>query len=407
VRIKISNPNLSGVERTFLTSDYSSGTSLTVRNSEGFTTNWFAIVGEPGQERTEAKYVTGLTNSITIAITSALSFGHPKSTPVYLSQWDKVAFERKASGGSFTAISGSPFSIEWDDQDNTTTIIVTGGETTDTYRWRFYNSSQLGTYSDYSDNLAGTGLDSFQVGYILKQIKRNPAAADTRDEVLIDFLNDYQRDIIYPELPKAWWFTKTGTQVATAVDTSSYSISTNWSDFRAMKYMLFRYINGSIDNTYPLTFITPVEYQNLISDANRPSEDSAKYWTLLPPDSSSALGYIGIHPPTETDDCYLKPVYYFELTDLDSFGDSIVVPYPKGYIDYGLYRVFDDIKGDTGTADKYSARVARSIVYLKRLNRRQLGQPELFRFRGQKGFLKQYGGEAAGLSSSDLKELYW
>jgi hypothetical protein len=360
-------------------------------------------VGEPGQEQTETSLISGISGNETISI-SALKFSHPKSTPVYITQWNKLAFERKPISGNFSEISGSPFDIDWDNSTGETLIIVSGGVTTDTYRWKFYGVGTT-TYSSYADELVGTGLTRYKVGYLIQQVKKNPRAVNIEDETLIDFFNDFQA-LVYDEIPKAWWFTKEGTAKATAVDTYKYSISTNWSELLAIKYVLYRFISGSTDITYPLTFSPYQEFYNYKADANQSTDDNAKYWSFLPPDGSSSLGYIGIHPTSKSDDCYIIPVEEFELTNLDSYGDLIVCPYPKGYIDYAWYRIYDDIKGDTNNADKYNARVAKDILALKRRARRQLGQPELFRYRGQRGWSKQFG-EQTNLNSSESRENYW
>src|SRR4030042_379603 len=214
LKISLTNPVLTDEERTYITTDYSSGVNIYVANNEGFTTDWCAVVGEPGQEKTECQIVASASGNDTVVVDSALKFSHNKSTSVYLSQWDKVAFEQKPSGGAYAAISGSPFSIEWDNANNETQIVVSDGASTDTYRWRFYNSG-LGTYSDYSDTLAGTGFTRYTAGYVLQQVKKNPLAEEVEDESILDYMNDYQSDLVYSEIPKAWWYSKEGTQVAT------------------------------------------------------------------------------------------------------------------------------------------------------------------------------------------------
>lgn len=403
-KIKITNPDISQEAKTYLVTDYVSGTNLGVRSSNGFTNNYYGVVGEPGQEQTECQLITGTSSSDALTIYSALNYSHPKSTPVYQSQWDKIAFEQKISGGSYAAISGSPFDIDWDDADNETLITVSNGATTDTYRWRFYNSTTY-DYSDYSDALAGTGLDRYQLGHVIDLVRKNPVAANIDDDTMIQYANDYQ-DLVYDEIPKAWWFTKQGTRLHPTASTYQYSVTENWSDFLAMKYLNYNYISGDIDETYPLTWATNAEFYNMKADADQPTDDYAKYWTLLPPDGSSAKGYIGIHPTPKTATPYIIPIYYYELTALDSFGDTIVIPYSKGYIDYILYRIYDDIKSDSNNADKMLARVNRSIVALKRRDRRQLGQQEFTRFRGHRGWSGLFG-EYGRESQSDLKELYW
>jgi hypothetical protein len=403
VKILIKNPDLSAEERTYLTSDYSSGTTLTIRNSQGFTDNYHVIVGEPGQEQTEEMDINGTpATATTITIGSALSFTHPKSCPVYESQWDQISLERKPSGGTYSV--NQTADIDWDSSDKKTLLYITGGLSTDTYRWRLY-SSATGNYSAYSDELVGTGLSRHKLGYIINQIKKNPVAENIDDGTIVGYANEFQA-LVYDEVPTAWWFVKEGTAIATAANIYKFSIDDNWSDFISMKYLLYRYVSGNINDTYPLTWTPTSEFYNLKTDSNQATDDVAKNWTLYPPDSSSAKGYIAIHPTSKTATCYIKPVYQFELTDLDSFGDEIVIPYPKGYIDYVLYRIYDDIKNDTTQAGNYNTRVARDIIAIKRLKKRQLGQPELTRFRGARGFSRLFG-EGGLRTSSSARETYW
>ena len=239
--------------------------------------------------------------------------------------------------------------------------------------------------------MLGTGVARNSLGYVLNQARKNPVVTPVDDETLIDYANDFQ-EVVYNEIPKAWWFVKEGTSVSTVADTYKYSISDNWSDLESIKYVLYNYVVGSgTDVLYPLTFSPIQEFYNLKADQNQPSDDNVRRWTLLPPDSNSAKGYIGLHTTPDTANCSIQPVYQFELTALDSFGDTLVIPYAKGYIDYILYRVYDDIKSDTGNSQKYNGRVAQSLDALKQRNRRQLGQPEFFRFRGHRGWSQQFG----------------
>lgn len=405
MKIQIFNPDLSNEERTYLDADYSSGTSLTVRNNSGMTANYFVVVGEPGQEQTECKQISSTTGNTTITLASALKFAHPKSTPVYLTKWDKWSLERASTlAGVYTEVTESPVFIKWEDKELATLIENVSGSSSYFYKWRPLNSV-TSTYGSYSDVLAGGGQERSTVGYVINQVKRNPLAKDVDDETIIEYFNDFQ-ELVYEEMPKAWWFKKEGTQVATAVDTYKYSITTNWSDFLSMNYMLYRYVSGSTDVTYPLTFSPLVEFYNFKADSDQPSDDYAKYWTVLPPDSTSPKGYIGIHPTPKSDDCYLAPVYNRSLTDLDTFGDTLVVPKPKGYVDYALYRIAGDIKLDMSNADKYNSIVRSDIISLKRRSRVQLGQPEFNRFRGQRGWSKNFG-DGSYLSNQDAKELYF
>jgi hypothetical protein len=404
VKLFIQNPELTYEEKTYLTADYLTGTSLTIRNNEGFTSNWFVIVGEPGQEQTECKQISSSTGNETLTLSGALKFSHPKSCPVYLSQWDKVSVERSALATSgFAAITDSPFLIEWDDEELTSTIIDSAGSASHYFRWRFYNSITL-TYSSYSGVISGGGLDRNQAGYVIEKVRKNSATQGVSDQTMYDYMNDFQ-DLCYEEIPEAWWLTREGTEVATTADGYKYNISVNWADLLSIKYVLYRYINGSQNNSYPLSYITPLEFYNYKSDYNQSSSDNASKWTFLPPDASSAKGYIGIHSTPDNDVCYIKPVYYIDLPIVSSFEDVLVIPRPKAYEDYILYRIWEDIKQDSQTASTYNARVQSSIIALKRRSRRQQGQKELFRYRGQKGYQNLFG--AGGGSSMTNRENYW
>ena len=60
LKIRINNPSLVNEEKSYLTRDYSDGASIVIRDNEGFTVDWYAIVGEPGQEQTEAQVINAL-----------------------------------------------------------------------------------------------------------------------------------------------------------------------------------------------------------------------------------------------------------------------------------------------------------------------------------------------------------
>lgn len=405
-KIKLKNPILRDEEKTYLDAVYTSGTTLTVKNNEGFNNaNWFTVVGEPGNEQTELQTISSVSGNTSIVIGSALVFSHPRSTPVYLTRWDKVAVERSStSGGTFTAITNSPFTIEWDDSDLSTTIVDDAGASTDYYRWRFYNSV-TGTYSSYSDELPASGLAYGTVGYAIKIIKKNPLARKVDDETIMLYLHDFD-EAVYEEIPKAWWFTRKGTPVSTVADTYSYSISDNWSDYVSLRYMLFNYVNGSNDITYPITYIPLAKFYGYKADANQNSDDNVRGYTILPPDSNDAKGYIGLHTTPATANCFIVPVYEKEPNVYNSFGDTLLIPKVKGYVDYVLYRIADEIERDTNLAETYNARVGASIKGLKTRAKKQHGEYTTVRYEGPKGRQMIFG-SGMGIPNDTYRENYW
>jgi len=403
VKLKLRNPDLIGEQRTYITSDYASGVSLTVRNNDGFTSNWFVIVGEPGQEQTECRQISSTTGYTTITLASALKFSHPKSCPVYLSQWDKIDVVRaSSSGGVFSAISGSPFYISWDTSDLKTMVPDASGASSNYYKYRLLNSIST-TYSEYSGEFPGSGLARNKAGFVIKQIQRNPIAVGVPDEAFFEYMTDYQ-DAVYEEMPKAWWFIREGTAKATEVDVYKYSISDNWSDFLSLKYVLYNYVSGSTNSINPLVEKTPLEFYNLKADTTQDSADTVTCFALLPPDSDSEKGYIGLHTTPETTACSITPVYEIELSAIESFDDTLVIPHIRGYKDYIFYRIYHDIKGDTTNADAYNAKVALSIQGLKKRANRSVGPAEFKRYRGVRGYSRLFG---THLSNDDLREKYW
>jgi len=397
---------LESEERTYLASDYATGsTSLTVRDNNGFEATNFVVVGEPRQEQTEAKNVTALSGNTGITISATLKFSHTKSCPIYQSLFDKIDVVRAtSSAGAYSAISGSPFNIDWDNASGKTLVTDSSGTSGHYYKYRFYNSI-TGAYSDYSGVISGGGLERDSAGFVLTQIYNNPIAKGVPANVLFEFMTDYQ-DFIYEKMPKAWWFTREGTAAATVADSYKFNISTNWSDLASLKFVLYRYISGSTDNTYPLKERTDLEMYNLKSDSNQSNNDNASLWALLPPDSSSAKGYIAIHPTPSTTNCRVIPVYEIELSTISSFSDTLVIPHVRGYKDYCLFRIFDDIKGDAGNAAKYAAKVEASVFGLKQRAKRKQSSEVFKRYRGVRGYERMFG-SGYSLSNDDRKERYW
>lgn len=402
--LKIANPSMVGRERTYLTSRYAVGAvALEVANTNNFSVNRTAVIGVPGEEKTEAKRISAITDIDTLAIPSTLSFSHPANTPIYESKWDQIQVQRKASGGAFANITGSPFEIDWDNEDGFTYIdISTNFALSDTYRWQFISSGSSDE-SGYADTLGGTGLSRDSVGYAIKMIKQNPVAKNIPSATIVEYFNDLH-DEEYENNPEAWYLQKQGTEVSTVADTATYNISDNISDFGRMKYLMFHYTSGDIDDIYPLTFISELEMRNRKINQNEVSDDKATNWSFYPPDSNSRKGYIVIDPTPDTADQGIIPVYYQELDAVDSFGDTLVIPKIKIYVDYALYRIYEDIEEDI-SANKFEARVKRDLTGLKARQHRQLGQKEFLKWRGQKGSKQMFNSQSS--TGQTEKELYW
>lgn len=402
--LKIANPSLEERERSYLTSRYSSGVTLTVASNQGFAANDIIVVGVPGEEKTESQVIASVSGDTTITLNAALNFTHALNTPIFRSKWDQIDVERRASGGSFTDLSSapatSPVDIDWDNPLGFTYVDVsTVFAATDDYRWQFKNSAN-GNVSGYADVLPATGLPRDSVGYVIKMIKQNPVAKNVPGEVIVEYFNDLH-DEEYENNPEAWYLQKQGTAIPTDEDVYEYELP---SDFGRMKFLLYHYTSGDVEDTYPLNFISEGEMRVRKIDQNQTSDDKARDWTFFPPDSDSPTGHIVIDPTPETDDQELIPIYYQELSAVESYGDTLVIPKAKIYLDYALYRIYEDIEDDQ-TATKYEARVRRGLTGLKSRQHRNVGQREFLKWRGQLG-AKAIFTQNKGTGQRD-RENYW
>lgn len=401
--IKVSNPPIPSEEETFLTTRYASGTTLTTKNNEGWGNNDVAIVGNPGEEKTEAGLVTGTSGNTDITIQSALKFDHPNTTPMYKCRYDYISLERKPSGGAYAVIAEGIQLIEWDERDGFTKIYVSAGADSDTYKWRFYNS-RSGEYSDYSGELPGSGLTSEYAGYIIASIRREgkiPGYAGVNNAVILGWLNDGQT--IIDGKHDRWWFTLTeddsSSRIQSVAGTYKYNLP---SGFRGMDVLKVLDTNSKL---YNLSFIPLVEYDSYIQDQSTGARnDATERWSLLPPDSSNSVGYFGVHPIPNSTNNYFYRRYWKFLPTLTSFASRTLIPVPEALFNYGMYRL-ESWRGNSDKAAEYLSKFNQNVEVMIAFQRRQIGQPELQRYRGSRGFSRLFGENAA--YSDAERENYW
>jgi hypothetical protein len=397
--VTIKNPSVSDNIKTFLSAEYSSGTTLTVDSSLSFVSGSYIVVGEPGLENSEMTNLTATppTNS-SLTITS-LKFSHPRGTPVYYISWDKYNLEyRTSTTGDWTAYGLTDLkydSIYTEYRDSSATS---------TYQWRYrYYSSENSAYSDYSDIISATGWARNTVGYLVRDVRKiinDPNSETVTDAEIIRYFNTAQ-DKIYSLYDRWWFLFKIGTAIPTVADTRSYSLP---SDFGRMHSVLFNYVNDTTDISYNLKYIPMVEYEYLARDNNDTSNDEVKYWTIYPGDSDNATGYIYLWPIPETAALDITPKYYKTMTALDGYGDTTEVPIPSMLADYALGEIFK-IRRQEDKADYYDKLFKQQIELLKLMQRKQVGQPRyLWKYQGNAD--ERYFGNRT-LSPDDQRENYF
>lgn len=400
-RIRIPNPDLSREEKTYLDADYSSGTALTVISNLGFADNYMVVVGEPGEDKTEAKDATGITGNTQIDISGALKFSHNKATPVYKSVWESASIERRSgSAGAWSVISVSE--LDWDKPE--TIYIDSTGSDDHHYRFRFYNQF-LALYSEYSPTITGAGFSRSQVGYMIQKVRRkikDPNRKKVKDKEIIDLLQEAV-DVIKAIRPN-WWFWKVDTfkadnGIATVANQYRYSLAT-YTDLGYLERIRFNYNDGTDNYVYDLLPLDEIEFDRWVRDQDRTADDWVYRFKLVPADSDSAQGYIEVEPTPENSDYgTFYPEYWKDGETLDDVADETAIPIPQVLEDYAIWQIYEDLGVEVkaaiykkkfygpSPADKDKESLT-GIALLEQMNKSQgvaVGLPkQLWRWRGRK-----------------------
>ena len=253
-RVTIGNPSVDNTYRTFISSAYSGGLTLSVLSNVSFATNDLTVFGEPGEELTELETISSITGKTTITVAAALDFSHPKDTPIYRVNWNFVDLEgRSSSSGTFATLTLSP--IQWDKLN--TVYYHSDGTDTWQYRFRFYNSITA-TYSEYSPTIAGSGFTRSSVGYMIRQVRQIANDLDGRvagDRAIIRFFNMGQ-DIIRG-VKRDWsWLKVSDNTTTTTASTKRYGLPTNIGNTGNVSDIRYRYDDGTNDIIYQLKFFS-------------------------------------------------------------------------------------------------------------------------------------------------------
>src|SRR3972149_93387 len=414
-RILASNPDLSNVEKSYLTADYSSGVTLSVVNTFALAADNLIVVGTPVTEKAELKKISAIASDTSLTLASALKFSHSKGDTIYEAQWDFVDIEGN-SGSSWALLSQSGLQY-----DKIYTVFEhSAGTSAWSYRWRFYNSVSA-TYSEYSPTYAGAGFSSGQVGYMIQNVRKLTNTEDDtdtiRDAEIVRALNAAQ-DIIYAT-KNNWWFLRFQANISATASTFRYDLDDLSQTLGFVNTVKYRYNTGGEDTTYQLKFKSEVELEEYIRDNNHNTNDRVVIYTLRPADASSTNGYIEIYPtPTNSGVGTLTIDGFRAIPTLDDAIDSTVIPVPGILENYAIAFV-ERIRGNDKKAEYYealfygpppsrekSARIT-GISLLEQLQTRNLpvGQPrQLKGFRGQHAMAKLYGEQY--VYSKDLRKNY-
>lgn len=395
--VTIKNPDLSSNVKTFLSTEYSSGTSLNIDSSVGFSSGDRVVVGEPGLENTEVTDLTVAPPSNTTLTVSALKFSHPRGTPIYQCPWDSYSLEYKTTlAGSWAAYAGMPLSLNYD----ALSTEYRDANSTSTYYWRYrYYSTKDSSYTAYSDTIQAGGWPRNSVGYMVKEVRKiisDPESKTVKDVEITRYFNKALDKIF--SLYDRWWFLfKVGDVIPTVADTGTYSLP---SDFGRLHSVLFNFSDTSSNLVYNLKYLPMIEFDYESRDQGSASDDNVRYYTIYPGDASNATGYLYIWPKPTTAGLSMTPRYYKTFTSLDSYGDTTELPIPSMLEDYALAEIFK-IRKEESKAEYYDKIFREQVELLKLQQRKQVGGPRhLWKYAGPDAENRLYGSREV---SSDVE----
>jgi len=184
VIIKVLNPNLSDLERTTLSANVSSGTTITVDSNQGLAVSDYIVIGNLQTDNTELRKISTI-SGLTITVDSALTTSHIAGEYVRKTSYNQVQIYRASSqAGTYSLL--TTIGLDFSNQNGETVYIDNTGASTDYYKTKYYNATTLVT-SSFSTAVKGGGLST----YITKEnfrLRTGISTSDLNDSILDTFL---------------------------------------------------------------------------------------------------------------------------------------------------------------------------------------------------------------------------
>jgi hypothetical protein len=140
------------------------------------------------------------------------------------------------------------------------------------------------------------------------------------DNTIIGWFN-YAQDVV-KSMKKKWpWL-----QAEAVINPTTLALPSDYISGYRLKY---NYVNGTDNRTYYLKYLPLVDFYNRYSDNNASTSDYLEYYTI---DEINNVVKLGPKPTTVT--AILTLVYEQDITDLESYTDSTIIPLPELLIAY-------------------------------------------------------------------------
>lgn len=306
------------------------GTSLSVKNINGFTAQYAAQIGQTGEEQSEIVIIDNPSGTAIPLYSGTAKYAHSIDTPIYQIHYDNIIFKRSTVGTAGTASAISTVAITPDSMF--TEYNDTSGAATYTYKVQYYDSAN-GDLSSESDWFSPSGPSFYSLQRLRERVKRAlyNATYIKEDAVVDDWINEW----IELETNKAL-------KVNEAYSTGQASYSFGTAGLGTVTEPLFKYASKIELTTDGVNYYNSSEIPLNRYSANdffssftpRHSWQGDTVFQVLPFGNSGTarmtLGKISTQLVNETD----------ELA-------SFLRGYTVGCIEYVLYRAFDnDLKRD-------------------------------------------------------------
>lgn len=227
----------------------SGGTTLKVKNTEGFSANDFIILGTIGNEKTEIKKISSVDSDTQFTI-AATNFAHNIDDPVSYTPYDQIEYYSSSSSvdansdDSSLSTQGSKQDLEVDDLVNEANLsAVSSG-----YVYARYYNSDSSSFSSYSPAVAVTGFTEDSLRHIIDMARKRTKEQTEKlitDDDLLKIAKECS-DIIETQRKK-WSFTQETAYTDLTAAVQSYYKPSNLAGPESIERVFLGYDHEELD----------------------------------------------------------------------------------------------------------------------------------------------------------------
>lgn len=323
ITLKADNRSLlTNTTHSYLNTNYSSGvTSLVVKNSSGFATNDYVLLGEFGLEQAEVVQVSNVNTSTHTLTVGATKFAHPESTKVTIIPYNQVRFYHNTTA-VFDSDPGNAVTAFFDITPDS--YYTLGRDTVNTTGYGFFifynsttakatTSSNAIPYAGFAENSVKKVLDRF-----FSSLNNKEVSLISNDEAFAWLNEGYSIAVNELNLINNEYFTAEAYDLTTSSGTTEYAVPTNFSRILSVY---------DLDNQRYIDHVAAED----VDWNDEYTSNTVYYYTRG--------AYIGFSPaPTSSTNYHVR--YLTTKTALTSYYDNIDFPNHNYYFlnDYMMFR---------------------------------------------------------------------